>query len=49
MRPRVFPAEDILGAGGAFTFSPSGFNEAAGIPRGRPASADIQDGILALQ
>ena len=34
MRPRVFPAEDVdLYIAGAI---PSCFNEAAGIPRGRP-------------
>ena len=46
MRPRVFPAEDSLG----LTISaraPSGFNEAAGIPRGRPAAlSQVQWGIV---
>ena len=35
MRPRVFPAEDRLDTVPAAT-PPPGFNEAAGIPRGRP-------------
>ena len=35
MRPRVFPAEDNQVAH-AFDFDQLGFNEAAGIPRGRP-------------
>ena len=34
MRPRVFPAED-LNSGIKTTASTVGFNEAAGIPRGR--------------
>ena len=34
MRPRVFPAEDVP-AGHERRPSGSGFNEAAGIPRGR--------------
>ena len=34
MRPRVFPAEDLRGRGLADE-SRAGFNEAAGIPRGR--------------
>ena len=38
MRPRVFPAEDA--SVGAFIASAiTGFNEAAGIPRGRRAVA----------
>ena len=36
MRPRVFPAEDFHVEGLAGVRGP-GFNEAAGIPRGRPA------------
>ena len=35
MRPRVFPAEDPRGTAGHMRPS-SAFNEAAGIPRGRP-------------
>ena len=35
MRPRVFPAEDFRAAWDWFE-KPSSFNEAAGIPRGRP-------------
>ena len=34
MRPRVFPAEDVQ-TGAVYTVKVSGFNEAAGIPRGR--------------
>ena len=34
MRPRVFPAEDTSCFAGRWR-SPPGFNEAAGIPRGR--------------
>ena len=34
MRPRVFPAEDVRGTHTP-AWSSSGFNEAAGIPRGR--------------
>ena len=37
MRPRVFPAEDERGQPGADLGAPR-FNEAAGIPRGRPAA-----------
>ena len=37
MRPRVFPAEDRFGNRHVVS-SRSGFNEAAGIPRGRPTS-----------
>ena len=36
MRPRVFPAEDSWNPARASSF-PHGFNEAAGIPRGRRA------------
>ena len=36
MRPRVFPAEDSLTAAPRDRASPRRFNEAAGIPRGRP-------------
>ena len=35
MRPRVFPAEDISVNEGRVLLD-TGFNEAAGIPRGRP-------------
>ena len=35
MRPRVFPAEDPVD-GVPLPRSDAGFNEAAGIPRGRP-------------
>ena len=38
MRPRVFPAEDPPTRPG-FAGACEGFNEAAGIPRGRPKSA----------
>ena len=34
MRPRVFPAETCLESGGSW--AAASFNEAAGIPRGRP-------------
>ena len=36
MRPRVFPAEDSPAASAASAAAAGGFNEAAGIPRGRP-------------
>ena len=37
MRPRVFPAEDVISAGVVpRALGRAGFNEAAGIPRGRP-------------
>ena len=39
MRPRVFPAED-LGPGRPGQLRLPGFNEAAGIPRGRRATAE---------
>ena len=51
MRPRVFPAEDDTGeTHAAFVEREKGFNEAAGIPRGRrsdthsggPVSAALQ-------
>ena len=49
MRPRVFPAED----GGLMffsTFHDGGFNEAAGIPRGRRnTELRIDDGGNSLQ
>ncbi len=38
MRPRVFPAEDVHSVSNSSTGSP-GFNEAAGIPRGRRTAA----------
>ena len=45
MRPRVFPAEDVRG--GHLTLPPArGFNEAAGIPRGRPASSAVAGTVL---
>ena len=34
MRPRVFPAENV-GAAVEYDRTPAGFNEAAGIPRGK--------------
>ena len=37
MRPRVFPAEDVLQLSPWKLFNHLCFNEAAGIPRGRPA------------
>ena len=40
MRPRVFPAEDISRS--ANTPSSHGFNEAAGIPRGRQHRFDLR-------
>ena len=36
MRPRVFPAEDATFDVPTGSMLPAGFNEAAGIPRGRP-------------
>ena len=39
MRPRVFPAEDPAGDAQALVLPKLGFNEAAGIPRGRPWTA----------
>ena len=41
MRPRVFPAEDAAPAPVAAPLSP-GFNEAAGIPRGRHVHARVR-------
>ena len=38
MRPRVFPAEDRAETAGG-SAPTSGFNEAAGIPRGRPGAS----------
>ena len=38
MRPRVFPAEDLV-EGDRGALEQDGFNEAAGIPRGRPSSS----------
>ena len=47
MRPRVFPAED-RGTMSSPLCPHCGFNEAAGIPRGRrPASGCAQDGEAA--
>ena len=43
MRPRVFPAEDP-GDGWSAVDPPSCFNEAAGIPRGRPHGAFREHG-----
>ena len=40
MRPRVFPAEDMACPGRPKP-AHEGFNEAAGIPRGRPAADAI--------
>ena len=40
MRPRVFPAEDLVELA-TTTEADAGFNEAAGIPRGRPE--DLRD------
>ena len=37
MRPRVFPAEDLM-TGRPPTWRTQRFNEAAGIPRGRPTT-----------
>ena len=49
MRPRVFPAEDEAAVDGT-DVSVSGFNEAAGIPRGRRAEHPAQAaGVLTLQ
>ena len=39
MRPRVFPAEDVADRSQQDSLQ-GGFNEAAGIPRGRPWSSD---------
>ena len=41
MRPRVFPAEDSPATGGT-NGSRSCFNEAAGIPRGRPTGSRVK-------
>ena len=53
MRPRVFPAEDSLTAAPRDRASPRRFNEAAGIPRGRPpesmkGAALLRRGVFAL-
>ena len=49
MRPRVFPAEDLARLGPAERRT-AGFNEAAGIPRGRPSTPrTAATGIYALQ
>ena len=45
MRPRVFPAEDSIGMPGYVLSNLSGFNEAAGIPRGR-LPEDLRVAIL---
>ena len=42
MRPRVFPAEDRLKVYRGVDGAPS-FNEAAGIPRGRPLAKDAEN------
>ena len=39
MRPRVFPAENITDARARWSARPWGFNEAAGIPRGKRADS----------
>ena len=44
MRPRVFPAEDTGAAGDRHDLG-SGFNEAAGIPRGRQPRDELE-GVL---
>ncbi len=41
MRPRVFPAEDTSGASRGSAAHRAGFNEAAGIPRGRRVRARL--------
>ena len=48
MRPRVFPAEDSLDAGREFVAA-GGFNEAAGIPRGRLEMAEAGNLAEGLQ
>ena len=41
MRPRVFPAEDRHITPALASVRAGRFNEAAGIPRGRPTSASV--------
>ena len=49
MRPRVFPAEDCFSVPKC-TGPAKGFNEAAGIPRGRREGANaLHDSIVELQ
>ena len=50
MRPRVFPAEDQQ-RHEEKAHSPKGFNEAAGIPRGRPTQRllNVVSAICTLQ
>ena len=47
MRPRVFPAEDAA-VRPAVRVRPPGFNEAAGIPRGRPGTGPYSSGWVPL-
>ena len=47
MRPRVFPAEDVLFCR-RIQRMPAGFNEAAGIPRGRRGDLPVQVRVLDL-
>ena len=51
MRPRVFPAENVAGARrAAIPYLILRFNEAAGIPRGKPKDAPaLPTGIVVLQ
>ena len=44
MRPRVFPAENLAAA--TETTQELFFNEAAGIPRGKPAARGFQGGYM---
>ena len=46
MRPRVFPAEDLVIFGETADQYPQSFNEAAGIPRGRPPRGGGDPGVL---
>ena len=48
MRPRVFPAEDKRVEFGRLEDDNTRFNEAAGIPRGRPRNAFSAPMSLAL-
>ena len=45
MRPRVFPAEDAGQCGPPMVGGPVRFNEAAGIPRGRPGPSDAMESL----
>ena len=47
MRPRELPAEDQSTAGACWPWSP-GFNEAAGVTRGRPQSEAIRNDFHAM-